>query len=157
MLPSTRKMAERLHVSRKTVITAMEILQARGKLVSKDRVGMFVAQGPVKERPEPNCRLVVNDGFPDTRLLPFREFSRSYRKLFNRAALWHNLGYNNPAGYPKLLDHIAGNLRHSCELPVGDDEVCILSGGRDCRCTRYRWMRTGWTPGRWRGFAGRSA
>lgn len=143
-IPSTRKLAEQLQVSRKTIVTAMEILQTKGKLVSRDRVGLFVAQEvsrhnaaqyyntPKIEKRDGGTAftLVIDDGYPDTQLLPFREFSRSYRKLFNRAALWHKLGYNNPMGYPKLREYIVNILGHSREIPIENEELCIVRGAQ---------------------------
>ena len=42
MLPSTRKLAEQLQISRKTVVSAMDILQIKGIIVSKDRAGLVM-------------------------------------------------------------------------------------------------------------------
>ena len=143
MLPSTRKLAEQLQISRKTVVSAMDILQIKGIIVSKDRAGLFIAPEPTRkedtsyherktEKPSttPTPRISVNDGFPDTQLLPFREFSRSYRKLFNRAAQWHKLGYSDSMGYLKLRECIADILRQSRELPVETNELCIVRGAQ---------------------------
>lgn len=141
MLPSTRKLAEQLHISRKTVVSAIEILMIKGKVVSKDRVGLLVTHPTTskntslnnkrqEETQVPPQTIIVNDGFPDTQLLPFHEFSRSYRKLFNRAAQWHNLGYNNPMGYPKLRNYIAEILGKNRELSVESDELCIVRGAQ---------------------------
>lgn len=144
MLPSSREMASQLGLSRKTIVKAMEILQLKGFLLSKDRVGLFVANpssttdSPIpkdnvslKEK-ETVCAplLKVNDGFPDTRLLPFLEFTRAYRKLFNRAAQWKSLGYNEPTGYPKFRQAIATMLSHSRSLAISDQELCVVRGSQ---------------------------
>ena len=142
-LLSTRKMAEEFQVSRKTIVSAMELLLMKGKIISKDRVGLFVApniatnskcechQPLQKDNPTDVIpKFVINDGFPDTQLLPFREFSRSYRKLFNRAAQWHNLGYNSPMGDEKLRKYIADILCKNRNLPTETDELCIVRGAQ---------------------------
>lgn len=145
MLPSSRDFARQLGVSRKTVVKATELLLLKGILVSKDRVGLFVASfSPRSARPSAvggveaspaiggssASVLAVNDGFPDTRLLPFLEFTRAYRKLFNRAAQWKSLGYNSPVGYHKFRHAIASVLGHSRSLAVEDDELCVVRGSQ---------------------------
>ncbi|MDD6895611.1 MAG: PLP-dependent aminotransferase family protein [Prevotellaceae bacterium] len=146
MLPSSRDLARQLGVSRKTIVKATEILLLKGLLVSKDRVGLFVAQpsaisampsdvssidiSPTACADMSATVLKVNDGFPDTRLLPFLEFTRAYRKLFNRAAQWKSLGYNSPVGYHKFRHAIASMLGHSRSLAVEDDELCVVRGSQ---------------------------
>lgn len=144
MLPSSREMASQLGLSRKTIVKAMEILQLNGFLFSKDRVGLFVANSSNRtDSPVPKgnttfkekemvCgpHLTINDGFPDTRLLPFLEFTRAYRKLFNRAAQWKTLGYNEPTGYPKFRQAIATMLSHARSLAITDQEICIVRGSQ---------------------------
>ena len=144
MLPSSREMASQLGLSRKTIVKAMEILQLKGYLYAKDRVGLFVAKpSGLTDPPFPQAKttqkeihavggplLKVNDGFPDTRLLPFLEFTRAYRKLFNRAAQWKSLGYNEPTGYPKFRQAIATMLSHSRSLAISDQELCVVRGSQ---------------------------
>lgn len=149
MLPSSRTLAAQLKVSRKTIVRATEILLLRGELVAKDRSGLYVARpSTTKQTGNTSCRLPtgistekcienrgtqlmkINDGFPDTRLLPFLEFTRAYRKLFNRAAQWKSLGYNSPMGYQKFRSAIASMLRHLRSLAIDDEEVCIVRGSQ---------------------------
>ena len=149
MLPSSREMAQQLGVSRKTIVAATELLVLKRWLVSKDRVGLFVA-GPSPSAAKPAVRhdspvagmtfggdqqaasnmLVVNDGFPDTQLMPFREFSRTYRQVFNRAAQWQNLGYGTPVGYHRFCHSLTTMLGSSRGLGVEDNELCIVRGSQ---------------------------
>lgn len=143
MLPSRRDLSQQLGVSRKTIVKATELLLLQGLILSKDRTGLFVAKPteqsipatpsaspPTATRTESSIRLKVNDGFPDTRLLPFLEFTRAYRKLFNRAAQWKSLGYNSPMGYLKFRQAIATMLAHSRNLAVSDEELCVVRGSQ---------------------------
>lgn len=149
MLPSSREMAEQLGVSRKTVVTAIDMLLIKGKLVSKDRIGVFV---PAKDKADRKSKaaqshlpetatdsndgqdtahmIVVNDGFPDTTLIPFREFSRTYRQIFNRMALWQKLGYNDSMGYPKFRNAISDVLARLRGLSLDTDEICVVRGSQ---------------------------
>lgn len=144
MLPSSRDLSQQLGVSRKTIVKATELLLLKGILVSKDRVGIFVAKPSAggsgvlatsaivhaTADDSPPTLLKVNDGFPDTRLLPFLEFTRTYRKLFNRAAKWKSLGYNSPMGYHKFRHAIATMLGHNRSLAVDDDNLCVVRGSQ---------------------------
>ena len=143
MLPSSRDLAKHLGVSRKTVVHATELLLLKGRLVSRNRVGLFIAPSqPLAHSGSSSClaqspvegdmpaAITVNDGFPDTRLLPFLEFTRAYRKLFNRAAQWKTLGYNSPTGYHKFRRSIASMLRQSRSLAIEENEVCIVRGSQ---------------------------
>lgn len=144
LIPSTRELAELLGVSRKTTVKAIENLIIKGHLESKDRVGTYVRKRlddkgkGVSEmmraerisRPHHDYLLAINDGFPDTRLVPFREFSRAYRQIFNRMAQWLKLGYNDPMGYGKLRSIVAETLGRLAGLPVNDDEVCVVRGSQ---------------------------
>lgn len=146
MLPSSREMSEQLGISRKTVVKALEILLFKGKLVSKDRVGVFVAHKETKKKKETGAetaskkpqeatatasqRITVNDGFPDTTMIPYREFTRTYRQIFNRLAQWQRLGYNDPMGYPKFRGVITDVLANLRGLSVDINEVCVVRGSQ---------------------------
>ncbi len=150
-LPGSREMAAQLHVSRKTVVSAMELLVFSGWLENRERVGLFVntklpienvsqkTQMPTKDdkvKPvssdmeEKKARLVINDGFPDTQLTPYEALSRAYRQLFNRAARWKMLGYNDPRGSLKLRRSLAQEICQERGLPITEDEVMVTRGSQ---------------------------
>ena len=136
-LPGSREMAELLGVSRKTVITAMDQLIFGGWLENRERVGLFVAQKlPVThdDAAEPvaptHIRLHINDGFPDTQLMPFEELSRAYRQTFNRTARWKMMGYTDPAGYPAYRHALSQQLSQSRGLPCTENEICVTRGSQ---------------------------
>lgn len=144
MIPSSRELAEQMGVSRKTTVKAIENLIIKGYLESKDRVGTFVRKRSVanpspelsdsrrNDNAEAKCAysLTVNDGFPDTTLVPFREFSRAHRQIFNRMAQWKMLGYNDAVGYGRLRNMVADVLGQLAALPVSEDEVCMVRGSQ---------------------------
>lgn len=147
-IPGSRELAKMLHVSRKTVVTAMEHLVYSGWLENRERIGLFVGDSPKlkhkaagvqeKEKSLPlehpkeasPCILQVNDGFPDTQLIPFTQFSRSYRHFFNRSARWQALGYTSPRGNAKLRECLAQMLRRNRNLMAHPDEVCMTRGSQ---------------------------
>lgn len=132
MLPSSREMAEQLGVSRKTVVKALETLILKGKLVSRNRVGVFVPTSTFTdtETPHASQKIIVNDGFPDTTLIPFKEFTRTYRQIFNRMAQWQMLGYSDPKGYPKFRQTISNVMAQQRGLSVDKDNICVVRGSQ---------------------------
>ncbi len=150
-LPGSREMAAQLHISRKTVVSAMELLVFSGWLENRERVGLFVnAKLPIDkessksklpsesdnkkavpaETEEKQKRLVINDGFPDTQLTPYEALSRAYRQFFNRAARWKMLGYNDPRGSRKFRRSLAQEICQERGLPITEDEVMVTRGSQ---------------------------
>ena len=150
-LPGSREMSEQLHVSRKTVVSAMELLVFSGWLENRERVGLFVRERPIQQSShrlqsssarmveppmqeavtkEPTVRLTINDGYPDTQLVPFEELSRAYRQLFNRAARWKMLGYGDARGNLKFRTSVAQEVRHERGLNIQPEEVMVTRGSQ---------------------------
>ena len=137
-LPSTRDLAEQMHVSRKTIVSAYEHLCIKGWLTNKPRVGTFVRAatngGSKYETPpsgEPGAaNLFIDDGLPDTTILPFAELSRAYRQLFNRAAKWQMLGYTQPYGHERFRSAVARMLNQDRNLCVKPGNICITRGSQ---------------------------
>lgn len=147
-IPGSRELAKRLNVSRKTVVTAMEHLIYGGWLENRERIGLFVADTsklrhkvtvpkeeqrllPLKHPAESNPLLLqINDGYPDTQLIPFTQFTRSYRQFFNRAARWQMLGYSSPRGNLQFRECLAQMLRQNRSLMVHPDELCVTRGSQ---------------------------
>ncbi|MCF0243359.1 MAG: PLP-dependent aminotransferase family protein [Bacteroidaceae bacterium] len=148
-LPSSRDLAEQLNVSRKTVVSAYEHLCIKGWLKNKPRVGTFVQSAPNGYQPhnhQPSSplkeekalaqalasagSLFIDDGLPDTTILPFAELSRAYRQLFNRAAKWQMLGYTQPYGHERFRSAVARMLNQDRNLCVKSDNICITRGSQ---------------------------
>lgn len=146
LLPGSREMAEKLHVSRKTVLSAMEVLVFSGWLENSERVGLFVRcpHAPATDAPSPARpaaqplpqpagsapALLINDGYPDTQLLPFKELSSAFRKLFNRAARWHMLGYNDPLGNVRLRAALSQGICHERGLQTDIHQLILTRGSQ---------------------------
>lgn len=150
-LPGSREMASQLHISRKTVVSAMELLLFSGWLENRERVGLFVnmklpiendgqngklsiesdkKKSETTDSDKGQIRLEVNDGFPDTRLTPYEALSRAYRQLFNRAARWKMMGYNDPRGSRKFRLSLAKEICQERGLPITADEVMVTRGSQ---------------------------
>ena len=141
-LPSSREMAEHMGVSRKTVVAAISMLTRNGLLVNKPRVGVFVTEQSLDfadnakttddsiEESKQRSMLVVDDGLPDTAIVPFAELSRAYRQLFNRAARWQMLGYTQPYGHERFREAVAKMLNQNRNLTVSPSNVCITRGSQ---------------------------
>lgn len=154
-LPSTREWATELGVSRKTVVRAMELLLLKGKIYSKERQGLYVSNPKQQKRSSKpvlsdmmqthsglqkqditagtltaKARIAVNDGFPDTRMQPFREYSRAYRKIFNRMAQWRQLGYDDSAGYHKFRTALCDYLWNSYGMNINEQELAVVRGSQ---------------------------
>lgn len=152
MLPPTREWATELGVSRKTIVRATEMLLMKGKLYSKERQGLYVSKTKASAKSLPSgtvqqgsgqgelayrkdsikekARIVVNDGFPDTRMQPFREYSRAYRKIFNRMAQWRQLGYEDSAGCLKFRSALCNFLWDSYNMNTTEDELAVVRGSQ---------------------------
>lgn len=143
-LPGSRQLAELLKVNRNTVVEALDVLLAEGWLISKERVGTFVADilpetnepvtvkvketdHAVTEQP-PN--LVFDDGFPDSRLAPMTEIARAYRQIFNRKSRWQIMGYSNEFGDLEFRKAMVQMLNFKRGMNVGVNEICITRGSQ---------------------------
>lgn len=137
MIPSSRELAKLLGVSRKTAVNAINTLIYNGELVAKDRSGVFVAQpddatrnAAKAEAGKAEYSIIINDGFPDTSFIPFREYTRAHRQIFNRMAQWQKLGYNDPMGYQKFRDSLSKMLKSQRGLDASSDEICVVRGAQ---------------------------
>ncbi len=131
-LPGSRELAAKLGVSRKTVTSALELLTFDGWLENRERVGFFVAPRPARSAKveSPLLKLSIDDGFPDSKLVPFEELSRAYRHFFNRAARWQMLGYSNPQGNLQFREMLARDISGSRNLAVTPEELLITRGSQ---------------------------
>lgn len=150
-LPATRELAERLEVSRNTVLDAFGLLVAEGFVVGKVGAGTYVADasalsprrapsGP-SMRPSRRWKLAAATaasrhdvrydfgiGAPDPSLFPWDEW---------RGAVSHQLrgrrrfpGYPTPEGDPTLRTAIARHIGLSRSVVAGADDIVITSGAQ---------------------------
>ena len=127
-LPGSRELANLLKINRITASKAYEELLTQGWLESAVGRGTFVSGHVAEHDPEklkaiaassskvsgftfqasnypkailetPFYNLHLDDGYPDPRLAPLKEFYRAYRNQLSRSGLYPKFGsYGNPAG-----------------------------------------------------------
>jgi len=154
-LPSSRVMAIRFSVGRQTLINALNELIAQGWIVSKQRVGYFVAeQLPVSHNYQlpassktptidwhfnDRCEMLFSElnkeyqynfvaGTPDINSFPFTEFKRFFAQVMNYP-LSSDFNYGNAAGQPQLLSSMADYLRRSRNITARP--LLISNGSQD--------------------------
>lgn len=78
----------------------------------------------------PAATLMINDGYPDTKILPFKELSSAFRQLFNQAARWHMLGYSDPLGNVKLRTALSQGICHERGLQACIEQLMLTRGSQ---------------------------
>ncbi|MFQ6333478.1 PLP-dependent aminotransferase family protein [Methylophilus sp. 3sh_L] len=153
-LPGTREMASKLAINRKTVVLAYDELIAQGWLQTEGRRGTFVAshlpvslhQAPSQDSSYPVATVPampkvtspaverfdvnINDGIPDSRLIPFEIISRAFRHALIYTARSSRLGYSNPLGTDELRSAIAHMLNMERGLHVTPEHICVVRGSQ---------------------------
>lgn len=150
-LPATRELAERLAVSRTTVMVAYDRLMGEGFLVSHVGAGTFVSEdvamapattsapdGALRPRPvwstirmpfpaAPGTAHDFRCGLPDIGRFPFD----SWRRLVGRHLRRDVVGlvkYGEPAGHPALRAAIARHLGVSRAVKASADDIVVTNG-----------------------------
>ncbi len=137
-LPSTRRLAEALGVSRNTVNEAFEMLLAEGYAVSRQGAPTRIADGvrldprsasaPRPPAPPP-ARLLADfrTGQPDLRTFPRYLWQQLAAKAMrDMPEPW--LGYTGPQGLPRLREEIAAWLLRSKGLQADPSDLFITAG-----------------------------
>lgn len=158
-LLSTRDLATLLSINRITVSRAYAELQMQGWLESATGSGTFVSrhivdhvpaalgdelvQAPQKlagfavpsiSYPERTGDAIVtelhlDDGYPDPRFSPLKEFYRAYRNQLTRSGLYDKFGsYGNPAGPYAYRQALSGYLNITRGLKTNADNVLSVRG-----------------------------
>ncbi len=143
-LPSTRKFASELSVSRVTIVTAYDQLTAEGYIESRHGAGAFVADGLPDEVPEVSKPFIAinTDAHPPKTFQPFQPTSpdmrlfphKQWAKLFQR--VWSNpheslLANADPLGWWPLRVQIAEHLRVWRGINCHPEQVVITSGASE--------------------------
>lgn len=138
-LPASRALAERLGLSRNTVMAVYDLLLSEGLIVSRPGAGVFVAAlapsaaGETSSRrtTAPDVPILYNlrPGRPDTASFPYdiwgRLTGRALRQ-FSRAAA----PYREPAGHPALREAIAGHLSFTRAIACSPRDVIVTVGAQ---------------------------
>ncbi|MVM32094.1 aminotransferase class I/II-fold pyridoxal phosphate-dependent enzyme [Spirosoma sp. HMF4905] len=93
--------------------------------IQENRVGSF----PAAVIPDPKA-LIINDGFPDTRLVPNELLLRELRSVSRQAAFRKYHMYGNPEGTDYLRETLSGFLRETRGLPISAANVMITRGAQ---------------------------
>ncbi|MGX9416645.1 MocR-like pyridoxine biosynthesis transcription factor PdxR [Vibrio sp. WJH972] len=140
-LPSTRKLAQELHISRNTVIGAYEQLVAEGYIESHQGSGFYVAIElpeqylPVnieqRSKPKPNTTLPVNSpfaaGVPDFAQFPLSKWNKLIQRHSSRLSL---LGNQDIQGSIELRSALTDYLATSRSVQCSADRIIITSGAQ---------------------------
>ncbi|WP_415846756.1 PLP-dependent aminotransferase family protein [Vibrio aquimaris] len=159
MMPGSRTLALQLGINRKTVQQVYEELESQGWLVSKPRRGTYVAdilpelslscenQELVSQAQkacstgnsfESKLRLPnhvietrsINDGVPDTRLIPYELLSRAFRRAIVQTSRQPYLGYGDPRGTDALRQSLQHMLNMDRFMNVTTDQICVVRGSQ---------------------------
>lgn len=157
-LPGSRDLADLLKINRITATKAYEELQMQGWLESAVGRGTFVSSHVADHAPEklksitstssktagftfqprdypdkiietivPDLHL--DDGYPDPRLAPLKEFYRAYRNQLTRSGLYPKFGnYGNPAGPYPYRQAIAEYLNATRGLKTTPENILSVRG-----------------------------
>lgn len=133
-LPSSRRLAAELEVSRAVTEQAWEQLLAEGWVTTRHGAGTFVAAGPVTAAPSPRRR---RSSRPDRPLIDLGAgtpwIDPRHRALWRRA--WREVSaakpprdYGDARGLPELRDLLAERLARTRGMTVPADDVRVTSG-----------------------------
>ena len=136
-LPSTRELAQALHLSRSTVCESYEMLLAEGYLISRQGAPTVVADNlRVEKLPDPLPREATplrvfeadfHTGSPDLDLLPKYLWQQMMRRALEEMPL-SGYGYSGPQGLEALRQEIADWLFRGRGLAVHPDDIFITAG-----------------------------
>jgi len=133
-LPASRALAERLGLSRNTVMAVYDLLLSEGLVVSRPGAGVFVAARAPVAPLQPVARETpilynLRPGRPDTASFPYdiwdRLTGRALRQFSRATAV-----YREPAGHPALREAIAGHLSFARAIACSPREVIVTVGAQ---------------------------
>jgi GntR family transcriptional regulator/MocR family aminotransferase len=150
-LPGYRTLAERLGVSRNTVMAAYAELRREGWIISTPGEGSTVTKQvpihlpapvaagdePVQVTPQGGTAalalgepvLELRSGVPDPRLVPSAALVRAYRRALTMGP-GRGLAIDDPQGHPRLREALAQLLSRSRGIPTTPDQVLVTRGMR---------------------------
>lgn len=156
-LPGTRTLAVLLGVHRKTIIAAIDELEAQGWVLIAPNKGTFVTNKPpvsgapqdyselaryptqtgyhfaksnLLDRPPqaPARELAFTDGLPDIRIAPIDKLARCYRGIMSRKSSWKLLSYSHPEGNPYYRQQLSEYLNNTRGLHIRPGNVLATRG-----------------------------
>lgn len=148
-LPASRVLAERLGLSRNSVIAVYDLLLAEGYIESRPGAGSFVARAlprpapPAEAGPAPfKLHPAWRDAHPltgfdspvpvdfrlgraETRFFPLEIWTRLTSRSLRRAT-----PYFGPDGHPALREAIAGHVSSTRAVACGADDIVVTAGAQ---------------------------
>ncbi len=159
-LPGSRKLAEALGVHRKTVVTAMEELDAQGwvdlipykgtyvasalpevrsqnwspkniRTTIPDDAGFEIARPVSMDIPTMHTEKVIfSDGYPDVRLAPIEEMATAYARNLRRYAGSQVLSYGNLFGQEQLRRILSKEFNNTRGFRSTPENILITRGSQ---------------------------
>jgi GntR family transcriptional regulator/MocR family aminotransferase len=133
-LPSSRKLADELGVSRGLVLECYSQLQAEGYLTSHTgsatRVAAAAHEPPAPAEPAPPAErfaISFRHGTPDLRTFPRRDWAWAMRDVL-RTAPAEAFGYPDPRGSRRLSEVLAAYLRRVRGVACDPERIVICTG-----------------------------
>ncbi|MBL7670776.1 MAG: PLP-dependent aminotransferase family protein [Bdellovibrionaceae bacterium] len=147
-LPPVRALAHQLGLSKNTIQSAYDELRAQGLIESKDRSGLFVADGdeprsyddsgnvPGPElkkvsyvgysNPKQNNSISLSSVFIDPEILPKAKLTACFKSVLRSPGIPE---FNDPQGMPALREKIASRLRDR-GMDVEADHIIMTNGSQ---------------------------
>jgi GntR family transcriptional regulator/MocR family aminotransferase len=146
-LPSSRRLAGDLGVSRGVVVDAYEQLVAEGRFVARHGSGTMVAEAtsqPTNSRVQPAAVAhkvaPLRPGVPDLSSFPRAAWRRAYDRAL-ATALDADLDYGDPGGAPRLRTELAGYLGRVRAARAEPGSVVVTSGATQAFALLARELR----------------
>lgn len=139
-LPSSRKFANSLEISRNIIIDVYEMLAAEGYVITKPGSGVYVSKSVSIERkptiaPELACRseypifngINFRIGLPALDHFPRKKWLQCSREVLNEIPD-SDLGYSFPNGYLPFRRTLATYLRKTRGIQCHEDQIIVTTG-----------------------------
>ena len=146
-LPSSRRLADELGVSRGVVTSAYDQLAAEGYLATKQGAPVRVARGVRAQPPRPPTPSLrakfaydFSPGLPDLAGFPRDRWLRSLRSAWRETAL-DAVGYGDPRGVPELREALADYLGRVRGAAADPEHLVVCTGFRQGLSLTCRWLR----------------
>lgn len=139
-LPSSRKLAESLSVSRNVVVEAYELLTVEGYTVSSEGAGTFVNKGvsisiPDQKEVDINLKgmkdiedlISFRSGLPALDKFPRNKWLQCYREALMEISN-NELGYDYPNGYEKFRETLVEYVYKSRGIKCHKNQIIVTNG-----------------------------
>lgn len=142
-LPSTRELAEDLHVSRNVILEAYDQLLAEGYIESRPGSGTYVAEGAyfaeeyaqravlvaptVDNHQKQRESIDFRPGLPALDHFPRKIWSQLTQRIYSQADA-SQFGYDSPEGRLELREALSHYLLRTRGVRCGPDQLLITSG-----------------------------